>query len=480
MVRINNKKCVVISILIIISLYQFYKFYGNPWLSYDEADTFWCSMGLNQYSDALLPHSGLVDLVYNSKMYMVDPGGFNLLLHFWTYISCNIFFLRLLPLLFFLLSVVLIYKICMLKWKDSFLSCSIALMAFLWNVSAFKMCELRPYSMEMAGTLLATYQMMKYAPSLTYRRLLMLSVPMALFCSSRYGFILVAFAISLRILYLLYIENGINMTFAKKVLVYSFPLIISVLTLYCVMMSVQNATVVPLSYMDYLGNYPLLLYLSCFSLLFILNVAIVINKVVKKQNVSELQILSVIVTLVFFVFSLLNKYPWDIYRTLSATILIALSLSFEFVGRLKAGVVLKVLVLYVFVRASNDAINFPGYHGPQEKEYSEFVDYMTTRHGDEKIFVSMIMNPGVRYLYEYGALKNRQKLDNYPEGFYLQKGGQHAQKSDSNNNELISPDKVQASVFFHHESKFPSRFNGKPINGIYNHIDGYDFLYVRE
>ncbi len=79
--------------------------FSFPGMWWDEAAQFWISQGLINYAKPFSVPGGLGEVVYHNYRENLDPGGFSLLAHYWTKISTDIAWLRLMPLLFLLWAV---------------------------------------------------------------------------------------------------------------------------------------------------------------------------------------------------------------------------------------------------------------------------------------------------------------------------------------------------------------------------------------
>ena len=84
----NNKIILFIIIgIYFISLFAISKNLFTPYLWYDEAGQFFISKGLNHDSNPMENEKGITYVVQNNSFYNMDPGGFSILLHFWSKIS---------------------------------------------------------------------------------------------------------------------------------------------------------------------------------------------------------------------------------------------------------------------------------------------------------------------------------------------------------------------------------------------------------
>ena len=122
----------------------------NPNFWYDESGQFWIAKGLNHFSPKFSQNGDLYDVLLNNANFNLDPGGFSLILHYWTKISNSPLFLRLLPYCFFLISFVIVVFIV----KEWFPNSGVLVLFSGFILLTFSLIrnyafELRPYSFEM-------------------------------------------------------------------------------------------------------------------------------------------------------------------------------------------------------------------------------------------------------------------------------------------------------------------------------------------
>ena len=127
---------------------------ANFW--FDESGQFWMAKGLNHYSPPLTPEEGLGSVFKQNSNYNLDPGGFTVILHYWSKISNSATWLRLLPYIFFVFSSVSLALLVYL-WTKSFVLSLIFLNIIniykgsLWHFGF----ELRSFSMEYFGVIVS-------------------------------------------------------------------------------------------------------------------------------------------------------------------------------------------------------------------------------------------------------------------------------------------------------------------------------------
>ncbi len=206
----------------------------NPHLSYDEAGQFWLGKGLNHFSKLNAEYGSLSDVLKENRTFNLDPGGFSVIAFVWLKISHTIYWIRLLPLIFTGFSLYFFYKI--LRLLD--LRINEALLICLYFFISKSLVEFsftfRAYSMEMAGTLMSLYLLLKnYSNPISTSNLIRLSIVFNIFIWSRYGFIINILAINSLFLGIIISNKQIDFSFFKKYgLIVVLPLLISVFIIY--------------------------------------------------------------------------------------------------------------------------------------------------------------------------------------------------------------------------------------------------------
>ncbi len=423
----NNKAMVCcLSTLLLLIMWNAIDSLTDQILWYDEAGQFFISQGLNHYSSPYETRGDLLDVLYNNSHYNMDPGGFSFLLYLWTSLSCNVVFLRLLPYIFYLLSAYIVYKISAYYLVRKELPILFTALWFILPVISHQAVEVRAYTMEMLGTLGAVYFLIKKSSHLNMMNLFVFSVFLSFFCLSRYGFILVAFGVALRIIWLIVKEDSWKDMFLR-ILVFGTPLLLTVATVYCLSMRVQNANAQVLSYADYIGNNPIILIYPM-SLTFWGIIGLGLLYKWKHRQLTELHIISIIITSVFFVFSVFNKYPWDYFRSISATMLLMLYPILWVMKRIdEGGWEKRILYLSLLSLAISIALPVLGIRirkNPDALAIQEFCDF---RRGNSssKMTISMRYVPDLRYLFEYGMFSKMRSAWKYPELYQFIDGGEH-------------------------------------------------------
>ncbi len=416
----------------------------DPYLWFDESGQFFMGLGINHYSDPYSVRGTLHDVIVNNRRFNLDPGGFTVLVWFWTLVSNSVFFLRLLPLLFFAGSVWFLYRILDHSGIDrtrSFLFLGVyVLFASVFSLVA----EFRAYSMEICGTLMTLWLYLKFSDDFTFRRLLVLSLVASFFCTSRYSFILVAFVLALFVLVTLYRREKFGRFLAKS-LVFGLPLLATVLAVYFFMTRLQTPGT--LGYVGYIGKNPSLLW-SPLSLLFYLNILLYgIRFRRDRKSVPFVLTFTLCVSAFFFLLSVCVLFPWDLKRAASVTLLNLVSLMIHFDSFTRnpawkkwidyatcAGIALLAVALCYKM----------GHRGIDDVA-REFESLDLSRY--ESVYVSYDSMPDIKYQYEFGRLRDRVEADRYPDRFVFQVK-QEKPDRDSFDNHLLDPQDVDCDLYF--------------------------------
>lgn len=407
----------------IIVIYNAIGGFSDRYLWFDESGQFFISMGLNHFSPPFSHRGALIDVLINNNIRNLDPGGFSIMLYFWMFISQDVLFLRLLPYLFYLASAFFVFKISRRYLNSLSLSVMFTATWFFLPAVSQQAVELRAYTMEMFGTIFSVWYCITYKKELTeYSKLLLLSVFMAFFCTSRYGFILVTFAVSLWVMYVLFKGKKSWDDFFVKMTFYSLPLLIMLMLIFQYSLRFQDLGAgFHLWYVEYLSD-GFRVFLKPMSLLFYAVVAIALGKRIQKIELSDLHVITLIVAFAFFIASIFGIYPWDKIRTISALMLLML-FCILFVMRYaeRKWQIGDKLYLHILFLAFVNFFVPTNYHFRFNKDtngLNEFCEWKKTN-GDVKLGLSFYFYPDIKYLFEYGDLKDKKIEWNYPDAYTL-------------------------------------------------------------
>ena len=476
------------AIIVLILATVAFKNFSNPFFWYDESGQFFISKGLNHYSEPFAIPQGFGQVLENNRNFNLDPGGFSFLLYFWSMVSNSAGFLRVLPFLFFCGFIIFAYKIVFFETKDKTIS---TVLTSVLTVSFFILSTmLRAYSAEICGVTVCTYLVLTLKNNQRPKRLIIYGLLTAFFCWTRYDFIVFAFVATLYIAYTLLKSNDVK-TFLTKSAFFSLPVLISVISTYLVTMRFQNPYAGNIGYSTYISTTPSVLYSSPLMLAFYIISGYAVYKKTKEKTVPDLVVLSFSVMSLYVVLSALNMFPIDVMRTTSATVLIHTVLMTEFIKTVKGKFILPIGILSaVYAVVLFAVLNFFSFFDllgiTQMRELMAFKETNKT----DKVFVSFYENPDVRYVFEYGDYKDRQKEYGYPEKFYFQKGPIHSLLAE--NQKVIKAEEIECDTYL----LMPALFSlgvgtdGKPNLNIFDNlsrtiecfekVDGYDFLYRKK
>ncbi len=409
------------------------RYFNNPYLWFDEAGQFWIAKGLNHDSAPMSECGTLYDVIVNNQNYNLDPGGFGILLHYWSKISNHHRWLRMLPLSFFLLSI-LGFIVLSYNWtKNKYIASLAGLIPFLNMMILSEAFEIRAYSMEVLGVIISVLAIESLQKSISYEKLLLWSILLAFFMTSRYSFIIVAFVASTYILYLIYNQD---ITLKNKILemcVYALPLFGTLIADYIFAMRFQNPRVEALSYLPYISSNPTVIFTpeSQNIILFIVILLWIIFKFRNSDTIRKYKgvlYLAIATNTIFFVLSILGLHPWEgscrrCISMITLLIISACALGGEVLKKVLEFLDVKYILLLLFVyKISSVGMMLKDNYKARSDAYRDFI---SANYTEGKIFVDRWESPCFRYLYEYGKLKGTA---DYPKSFTFMKGEKHARK----------------------------------------------------
>ena len=417
---------------------------NDAYLWFDEAGQFWISKGLNHDSAPLQETKELSVTIENNANYNMDPGGFSILLHFWTGISNSTNWLRLLPFIFFIGTIFSFIYISYLWTKNINIALFLGFLPFLFGNVVAMGFEVRGYSMEYFGVIFAIIAVESLKAKITLVRLYFFGCILSVFLTSRYSILVVIFVVSL---YVIYLISKSVMGFWLKILslfLYALPLFVSITTVYFHALRIQNPGIEQLDYQGYLiNNWTLLfwpfrnfIYLVILFFLILLLAISIKNKYSVIKKYQALLSTSVTINLLFIVISFLGKYMWVPFLKWGLpyfiTVLLCLvALLGEMLVRIikrpsifKYTFLLVVLILSLYI--NKDSVLARTYQAEIFERYPPLLSCMNDIDFAKynKIYVDWWASPSIRYLFEYGALK-QSRSGNYPEKFTFGTGGLH-------------------------------------------------------
>ena len=412
---INNKY--YYSSLILLIGFIFFKLL-NPFLWFDEAGQFFISLGLNHYSEPNSLPGTLNEVLLNNNQFNLDPGGFSVLLFLWLKISTNYIWIRLLPFLFFISSVFLTIEISkkVYDFKNPWIY---GFLLFAIPQLVFRSIELRAYTMEALSILISIYLIVNFKNLNSYK-LLTISILSSILISSRYSSILLFGVVTLLIFREVYTSTLNPINKIKKVIIFSTPLLISVISSFFLVLKNQNPSLSKVDYAPYLSDNFFLFFqgnnwIHLCSLAFLITIFVFDKNLLK--NLKFLILSSILINFTFISVSFLGLYPYSpfdernlgifIYTFLPIIYWISIKnetkinfTNYPFFPILLSGIytLLFSIILNGNWRKNNVNNDLINYDFPSQKI----------------VYVYNDLIPSVRYLFEYTPTKFNL---NYPEDF---------------------------------------------------------------
>lgn len=440
-----TRKSVILGFLtieLIILLFVVFRNFSFDYLWYDESGQFWLAKGLNHDSPPLSPEGSLSDVIHNNGRYNMDPGGFSILLFWWTKISNSIIWMRMLP-FFFLVGISSSCAYIIYKFFNNKLLTFLALfLPFVYPVLLNMGFEIRAYSMEVFFTLMAVVASIKLQASLTFKNLIILGCLISFGMCSRYSAIIIAFAASVLIVYtILKSENSA----AKKLFLlvaYCTPIFITLIAIYNNALFHQNKHLGQLTYLQYISNNWSLLYqpinLAYFSLLTGLTVLQVKQKDwLKTEAYNSLLFLCLFSNVLYIILSAAGLHPWRIgskgnisvnFLLIVCVFVMILHVLKNMPKSLRYTKLITALCFPAFIIYGYNRYLFPKHSEspyPRQDMHSNttyrFDKLDTAKH--RRIFVESWESPYIRYEFEYGKMKHLSSI--YPSRFTFGTGVPH-------------------------------------------------------
>jgi hypothetical protein len=439
--KTNRTYLLVILGMYLITFIIVSKNFFTPYLGYDEAGQFWMAKGLSHDSEPFASTNGLMGVIENNKYYNVDPGGFGILLHFWTYVSNHHVWLRLLPFLFFIGVVLSFIYLSYLWLKDINVALLMGFIPVFIPVVLSMGFEIRAYSMESMGTVISMVALERLKNKLTHKHLFLWSCVFSFFITSRYAEIVVIFTVSLYVLFFIVQSTSMLKQKIVSAIIYSVPLIATLLCIYYFALIYQNKNIEPFVYLRYLksnigilrepANFLSLCFIGILIVLFFLK-----NRYPIIKRYEILLLITISVHVLFITFAFLGIHPWDLSgdrssRCISLFLLFGLCIA-AFLGELlkplfnspdilKYYLIASLLIFTLYVTQERLLIRIHDKHMRNNSYFDFWKIDMSSFH---RIYADRIEAPCIRYLFEYGALRSK-KGTIYPNRFTFEKYGHH-------------------------------------------------------
>lgn len=424
----NNRLCYIIVIIVYaLCLY----FVGRNILSaelwYDEAGQVFIAHGLNHWSEPMSPDGNLVDAFTANHDYNQDPGGYTALLYFWCKISSNHIWLRLLSFFFFLGTIVFTCLISFQILNNKLLAFISGLMVFALNGGNFAH-EIRAYSMELCGVVYGIWMVLEFRKDSSIRKTILMALGLCFFITARYTMLVIGGILSCFVVYelMMHYKDGLltKSKLALLIAIYSVPLLITVFIIWKYQMAYQNPDAKSLSYIQYIqGGKFLILYIA---------LAIISLMTWRWQNDSCKLLITifVIINAAFLFLGALSILPWNISGNKGAVFMLLLNIT---IFNCCTNVLMKNTRIFPYLTylvllgwtAYMLVIKHVGIANISRDGFRVSQIESALKNGEGPIYVSSWNSPEVRYLYEYGVLKDKVTSDNYPERFIFLKRDKH-------------------------------------------------------
>lgn len=402
----------------------------SPDMWYDEAGQVFMAHGLNHWSEPLSPDGSFNDAMNANHDYNQDPGGYTALLYLWCKVSSGHVWLRLLSYLFLLGTIVFA---CLLSHEilgSRKLAYAGGLMVFALfeGTPAF---EVRAYSMELCGLVYGLWMVFRLSRPAGCGKVLLFSLLLSFFITSRYTMLVTGGILSCFVLYnfaMLYKKGKYDgKELLWRAILYSLPLLLTVFVVWRFQMIYQNPEARPLSYIKYIdGGRPLIPFIICTIMLFV---------TVKWQSKKgrSLLLTFVVINLCFLILGYIKMLPWILAYNKGCLFILLLNVTMYncfasvLMTTMKSKsylpfIALGAWVIYVVgIRATGNMANIYG----AAYNRTLAIDLALSEADGGVIYLSSWCSPEVRYLYEYGALKERAEKDGYPGRFRFLKRDRH-------------------------------------------------------
>ncbi|MBJ6727302.1 glycosyltransferase family 39 protein [Geomonas sp. Red875] len=182
--------CIVAALLwLAVLVLLFVNCGSNPNFWFDESGQFWMSRGQTHFMPPLTPDGTLADVLQANRTANSDPGGFTVLLHWWLAGGSAPAWLRTLPFLFFVATMAAFAALARLWTGNRGLALAAGLVPAAVPLLTRFAFELRAYSMEACGVAVVLLLLYHVGRRPTVAGYLGLGCVAALFLTSRYSLI---------------------------------------------------------------------------------------------------------------------------------------------------------------------------------------------------------------------------------------------------------------------------------------------------
>jgi hypothetical protein len=299
-----------ISIIIIEVLYSIF---AQPYMWFDESVQFFISKGLSYdiVSSSNINSASVLNVIERNGINNHDPGGFSIILHFWSKITNNYAYLRSLNLIIFIFVLIVWYKTI----KIFFANKNIAFTIIGISLIANSLCiphmavELRAYMMEIMAISIGLYIIIitnKHAPGNTKLQSIAFGA-LLIFSTARYSTLLYTLAI---FAYCILHNKELN----KKMIFFLIIFIVLIAMTYCYALIIQNPKIHTMSYLTYLNSIQNIRVVIVENQSYLLMLSFLIYtrvfKLIRNAKIVNIVNFAILLNLIFIFTSIFSKYPY--------------------------------------------------------------------------------------------------------------------------------------------------------------------------
>jgi len=224
--KYNSHHFLIISaILYSATIVAIYILNCGPYLSYDEAAQFWIAKGVDVYGIPCAENGNLSDLLFVNRDHSQSPGGFGILLRLWTMVSNNYIWLRVLPIIFLILTSSASSYLSYIWTSDRNVAALMGFVPLLILQFVQDALCLNASTMEICGLYASVLAVDCLRRRLDLKRLILWSCILSIFLTSSFDYIIPAFIASLAITFFIFKSPCTKRSHLFFTLAYTIPLI---------------------------------------------------------------------------------------------------------------------------------------------------------------------------------------------------------------------------------------------------------------
>lgn len=445
----------IVIILYLVFFYLAARNLNENYFWYDESGQFFISQGLNHDSLPYAERGNLKDVFENNLNYNRDPGGYSILLYYWTMLGTNGLWLRSLSYLFMMgaviFSILLTYKI----FKSKKIASIAGYLCFSLQGGSQFYC-LRAYSMELCGLIAGLWIIFWIRENISLKKIVISTFILCIFLTSRYTMVMFTAIIASFVLYEIFTYNFDTKNKYFYSFVFGLPLLISVTLIYFFIARIQNGSFEFLNYFDYLPKKHAIIAF------FIISLILTLPWKILNKNCKLLLVFYWIANILFLILGIKSYLPW-FFQGLKGgpffwlfefmTFCVVCNLTLHLFKSHKTTKIswffLSITIIFcgmVILKNGGSGLR------KQNNMYSQNILTMlqTNING---IYVPIGSNPEIRFFFEYGVLSPYAEELGYPDRFNFLTGLPHSSKVNTETQALM-------------ENKISNFYSSMPENSI--------------